>query len=372
MVQKGMEGVEAAESALGYIQGHQGILQYRGYNIQDLAKHSHFEETTYLLLYGHLPMKKKLEDFHRRLRQEYDIPKEMYGFIRKLLKQGNPMQSLRTAVSALAHYDADAENIAPEATERISINLIAKFPTLIANIEHARNGKPFLKPKKEYSIAENFLFMLHGKKPVSLAAKTLDLCLVLHAEHGFNASTFAARVATSTLTDFYSAIVAAIGTLKGPLHGGANEQVMHMLQQIKKVERAEAYVMEKLAKHEKIPGIGHRVYKVKDPRTHILQEYAGKLCKETGKEEYYKILLKIEEVMLREKNLYPNVDFFSGLVYDALSIPMHLYPSLFAMSRIAGWCAHVREQYADNRLIRPIERYIGPRDKAYQHIIERV
>lgn len=369
-VSKGLEGIVALESSICFIDGLKGQLAYRGYDINALAKHSNFEEVCFLLLSGKLPNHHELQEFSNGLKEERALPKPVLEAMTRLPKDSIPMVVLRTAVSLLSHYDPEAEDMSETANFRKSIRLISRIATIVATWVRIREGHAPLTPRNDFRHAQNFLYLMNGEDPDPMQQKALDLYLVLVAEHELNASTFAARETAATLSDIYSAIVSAIGCLKGPLHGGANEAAMKMLLEIETPERAEKYVLDKLAKKEKIMGFGHRVYKTKDPRAAHLRE----MCRELSSKfnaPWYAIQTKMEEVLLREKNLHANVDFYSASVFYLAGIPMDLYPPLFAVSRIPGWCAHVLEQYRDNRLIRPRAKYIGPTNLSYIPIEKR-
>ena len=374
-IARGLEGIYVAESGLGFIDGKKGILRYCGYPIQELVANSNYEETTWLLWNKKLPKKAELKKFDQQLKKQRSLPKLMLEIIPKVVKQRKditPMDALRTGVSALGVlFDSD---ISPKALQKKAIDITAKLPTIIATFHRLRTGKKPVAPNPKLNHAANFLYMLTGKVPSPEAAKIFDKCIVMHAEHGFNASTFSARVTCSTLSDLHSAITSAIGTLKGPLHGGANMAALKQIKEIGKPERAEKNVMSKLAKKERIMGFGHRVYKVKDPRARILEKYAGQLAKKSKEPHLFAIQQKVQEVVEREKGhkgIYANVDFFSGTTYYYLGIPADLYPTIFAMSRVAGWIAHCFEQFADNRLIRPRGAYVGPEKRKYVQIDQR-
>ncbi|HYE96824.1 MAG TPA: citrate synthase [Rubricoccaceae bacterium] len=370
---KGLEGVIALDSELCFIDGAAGELVYRGYEIDDLARNTTFEEVAYLLWHGELPTQAQLDDLNAQLRAERPIPADLLDHLRHHTpKDVAPMHAFRTAVSMLAHYDDEAEDMSPEANLRKSIRLTAKMPTILAAFDRIRKGKEPVAPKQEGSTAFDFLHMLNGEEPGPSAERIFDAALVLHAEHGLNASTFTARVIGSTLADIYSAITGAMGALKGPLHGGANIEVMEMLLEMDRSgETAESYVRRKLANKEKIMGIGHRVYKTLDPRAAILRELLVGLSEEKGEMKWLEMSDTIREVVENEKGLSPNVDFYSASVYYLLGIETDLYTPIFAVSRITGWSAHLLEQWQDNRLIRPREAYVGPRGKTVQPIEAR-
>jgi citrate synthase len=367
----GLEGIVAAESRISDVNGDKGELIYSGYDIHDLAEHSTFEEVVYLLWHGELPTKTELQNLKQRLSDETSLPTPIQDLIGSIPQKANPMDMLRTVVSALSLYDPDGPDMSEEANERKAIRLTAKFPTIVTTFQRVRNGLKPIEPRKDLSIAGNFLFTLRGEEPDEISTRTMDVALILHADHELNASTFAARVTTATLSDMYSAIVSAIGTLKGPLHGGANEGVIKNLLEIGSVDKVEAWVKQALVEKKKIMGFGHRVYHTEDPRATHLREMSRKLGERTGEKKWYEMSVKMEEVMMREKHLNPNVDFYSASTYYALGIPTDLFTPIFACSRISGWTAHVLEQYKNNRLIRPRAEYIGPRGLKYVPIEER-
>ncbi len=368
---KGLEGVVAASTAISYIDGAHGRLFYRGIDIDDLAKNSTFEETTALLWYGKLPTKSQLESFERKFVRDRQIPNEVLALMMAMPKKTTPMEVLRTAVSALSAYDPEDLDNSLEANVHKSIRLTASLPTIVAAWDRIRNNQWPIMPSTSLSHAANFLYMLSGKEPDSKAAEVLDTCLILHADHGLNASTFSARITASTLSDLHSAIVSAIGTLKGPLHGGANEQVMRMLLEIGQPDRVDQYIRGALNAKKKIMGFGHRVYKANDPRASWLQQLSRELAQASGNQKWYQMSERIRALVQEAKPLPVNVDFYSASVYYTLGIPIDLFTPIFAISRVAGWTAHVYEQYSDNRLIRPESEYIGPMDVAYVPIAER-
>ncbi len=360
---RGLEGVIALESEICFIDGQKGELVYRGYDIEDLGANVGFEEVLYLLWNGKLPDRNELEALNRQLRSEREVPQPVLNSLKHVPANADATAVLRTAVSSLAFHDPEAEDMSPEANYRKAIRITARIPTLIAAFDRARKGLEIVRPTKTNSTAYDFLYMLNGKEPGEAAVRTFDAALVLHAEHGLNASTFAARVIASTLSDIYSAVTGALGALKGPLHGGANVNVMKMLLEIDRAGADPAeYVRERLARKERIMGFGHRVYKVLDPRAAILREMLLDLSEETGNRKWYEISTAIKNTVEQEKGLYPNVDYFSASVYYMLGIDIDLYTPIFGMSRIAGWTAHVLEQWKDNRLIRPRAEYVGPRN----------
>jgi len=376
MASKGLEGVIAAETAISEVNGERGRLIYGGYLIEDLAEHACFEEVCHLLWYGELPTEAQLQSLRARLFEGAAVPEPVLELVRRSPRGTHPMASLRTAVSALAAYDPDAEDIGQAANDRKAVRLTAQTVTLTAAIERLRNGRAPIAPRADLGLAGNLLHMLSGEAPEPLQERIIDAALTLHAEHGMNASTFAARVTAGTLSDMHSAMTSAIGTLKGQLHGGANEQVMRMLLAIGTPDRAEAYVHEALGRGEKIMGFGHRVYRTLDPRAPLLKKLAEQLNRERGDAPWLQISETIQRVMAevmerKGKQVYPNVDFFSASVYYTLGIPLDLFTNLFACARMAGWTAHVIEQLQDNRLIRPGSRYVGPGDRKVVPIAQR-
>ncbi|HMP41519.1 MAG TPA: citrate synthase [Roseiflexaceae bacterium] len=368
---KGLEGIIAASTAISRIDGINGRLYYRGLDINDLAEHSTFEETTALLWYGKLPTRAQLDSFNQKFVTNRQIPNEVLALLMAMPRKTAPMEVLRTAISALSAYDPEDLDNSLEANVHKSIRLTASMPTVVAAWERIRNGQWPVMPSLNLGHAANFLYMMTGREPDPRAARVLDTCLILHADHGLNASTFSARITASTLSDLHSAIVSAIGTLKGPLHGGANEQVMRMLLEIGEADRVEQYIRGALNAKKKIMGFGHRVYKADDPRAAWLQRLSSDLAETTGTRRWYEISERIRVFVQDSKPLPVNVDFYSASVYYTLGIPIDLFTPIFAISRVAGWTAHVYEQYSDNRLIRPESEYIGPMDVTYQPIEER-
>lgn len=370
---RGLEGVIALETELSFIDGAAGELIYRGYDILDLARNTTFEEVTYLLWNGKLPNQAELDELNRELRANRAVPDQIIDMLqRNTSASTDPMAVLRTAVSALAGFDEEADDPSHEANYRKSLRLTAQAPTVIAAFDRIRKGKEPIAPSGEGSLAYDFLYMLNGEAPGERAEEIMDVALVLHAEHGLNASTFTARVIGSTLSDMYSAIAGAIGALKGPLHGGANAAVMGMLLEIDSAgDDPREYVRRKLAARERIMGMGHRVYKTIDPRATILGGMLEGLSREKGEMKWYEMSLAIQEVVMEEKKLNANVDFFSASVYYLLGIERDLYTPIFAISRMAGWTAHLLEQWSDNRLIRPRAAYVGPKGLTVQPIAER-
>jgi citrate synthase len=354
---KGLANTIAAETQASFIDGAKGVLEYVGYDIDSLARNSTFEETVFLLWNRRLPTTVELAALSAELRAEYHLPEPVWQMIRETPRTAHPMHMLRTLVSALGMFDPEADTNTPEANWRKSVRLLAKTPTIVANFDRHRKGKPLVRPDASMDMATNFLNMLNGARPTVAVAKALDVCLILHADHGLNASTFAARVTISTLSDMYSAITTAIGTLKGPLHGGANEEVMHMLNEIGTMDNVEPYIKERLARKDRIMGFGHRVYKAYDPRAGYLKTFAKQIATDTGNQGLYEMSTKIEDIMKAEvaaKGIYPNVDFFSATTYHSIGIDLDIFTCMFAISRISGWTAHCMEQLAANRLIRPM------------------
>jgi citrate synthase len=358
----GLEDIVATSSAICYLDGDRGILAYCGYDIHDLAEKATFEEVCYLLWQRRLPTRAELGDLQTQLTAARALPEPVLRLLRGLPAEDS-MDLLRTLTSALGHYDPEAHDQSPAANYRKAVRLTAQISSLVATMGRVRAGGSPLQPDPVYTHAANFLYMLTGERPSGLGTRAFDVALILHADHELNASTFAARVAAATLTDMHSAIVAAIGTLKGPLHGGANADVMRMLLEIgpgAPPEKAEEVVRAKLARKEKIPGFGHRVYHTEDPRATHLREMSRDLGQRAGQPAWYEISQRIEALLKAEKKLNPNVDFYSASTYYALGIPIELFTPIFAVSRISGWTAHVLEQYSNNRLIRPRAEYIGP------------
>ncbi len=368
---KGLEGVVAGDSSICSVQGDVGKLYYRGYSIGDLAANCSFEEVTYLLLYTRLPTKQELKAFRKTLVGQMKLPKHVLAVLKKLPKETTPMEALRTGISALSVKEPEALGRPVEEQLPICVNLIAKFPAVVAAYHRIRNGQKPVSPKKSMGYAANFLYLLNGRAPTPEEESVVDADFVLHAEHSFNASTFAVRVTVSTLSDMYSAMTTGIGVLKGPLHGGAAQEVMVMLEKIDNPDKVDSFVRDALVKHEKIMGIGHRIYKVYDPRAKIIKARVEALSRQKGDTRWYTMLVKIEEIMAREKHLYPNVDFYSAVVYKLLGLPIDMYSPMFAIARSAGWSAHAVEQYSDNRLIRPVDHYVGPIDLQFVPINER-
>ncbi|HEU4463832.1 MAG TPA: citrate/2-methylcitrate synthase [Gemmatimonadota bacterium] len=368
----GLEGVVVAESEISYVDGQEGRLVYRGFSIEDLAERSTFEETTKLLLDGELPSEPELAAFRAALAAERSLDERTLETIRGFPADAEPMAALRTTVSALGMVDPDRGDDGQEATRRKAIRLIARLPMIVAACDRARRGEEPVPPRGDLGHAASFLHQLRGEAPDPDDARILDVCLILHAEHGMNASTFSARVTAATLSDIHSAVTSAIGTLKGPLHGGANQEVMKMLLEIdaRGIEPA-AHVREILAGGRKVMGFGHRVYRTMDPRAPILRSFSRSLGERAGDLRWYRMSEEIVETMRTAKGIDPNVDFFSASTYHALGIPADLFTPLFAIARVSGWAAHVEAQYARNRLIRPRAKYVGKRDLRYVPIGQR-
>lgn len=356
----GLEDVIAGQSEICFIDGKEGRLLYRGYDITDLAEHATFEEVAYLLWYGRLPNRAELDRITSDLARNRAVPAEVLDLVRRAPRASHAMAVLRSAVSQLGVLDPEADDDSREANLRKAVRLVAQTGTLVAAIGRVRQGQEPIAPNPDLGLAADFLRMLTGREPSPEDARIFDVCLILHADHELNASTFAARVTCATLADIYSAVTSAIGALKGPLHGGANENVMKMLHEIGSVDRVEPWLENALANKVKVPGFGHRVYKTEDPRATILRRYSKELGERRGETKWYEMLVRLQALMQEKKGLYPNVDLYSGSVYDALGIPMEIYTPIFAFSRMSGWTAHVLEQYSDNRIIRPRAEYVGP------------
>ncbi|HEY2789963.1 MAG TPA: citrate synthase [Gaiellales bacterium] len=367
----GLEGVVVARSRLCSIDGHNGILIYSGYDVGDLAEHSSYEEVCFLTLHGRLPLREEMDEFAADLIAHRELSDETDSVVDMLATHAAPMEMLRTAVSSDSFDDPDKDSNAADANIRKATRLIAKMPTMVARYHRRRNGLEPIPPDPSLSHAANFLHMLNGEPVSEAAAKTFDVALILHADHEMNASTFTARVIASTLSDMHSAITGAIGALKGPLHGGANEQVMRLLQSIPADASVEDEIRARLDRKDRIMGFGHRVYKTWDPRAVILKRFSKELGEEAGDPRWYDMSERIEHTVVAEKGLYPNVDFYSASTYHYLGIDTGLFTPIFAMSRVVGWAAHVIEQHADNRLIRPSSEYVGPSARVYEPIERR-
>ncbi len=371
---RGLEGVIAAESALTYIDGQKGILAYVGIPIEELAEHSTFEETAFLLLHRRLPTRSELQQFSEELIRQRPLSAPIVDILKVLPRQAPPMALLRTAISVLGHFDPTADDVSLSALREKAITLIAQMATVTAAIGRLRKNQEIIPPDPTLPHSANFLYMLTGKRPDAAAARIFDVALILQADHEFPASTFASLVVASTLSDVYSAICAALGALKGPLHGGANEQVIRMILEIGDPSRAEPYIREKLARHERIMGFGHRVYKTYDPRARILKRYLQELVDQIGDPRLFEIEQIVEKTVidaLGTKGIFPNIDFYSGTVCYYLGIEPELLTPIFAVSRIAGWMAHIIEYVSDNRLFRPTTRYVGPPVGTYVPLTQR-
>lgn len=372
----GLAGVPAAKSRVSYVDGEKGILEYRGIRIEELAQKSSFIETAYLLIWGKLPTQEELEDFETEIRYHRRIKYHIRDMMKCFPGTGHPMDALQTSAAALGLFYSRRALDNPNYIRAAVVRLLAKIPTMVAAFHMIRKGNDPIQPNDDLNYAGNFLYMLTERKPDPLAAQVFDVCLTLHAEHTMNASTFSARVTASTLTDPYAVIASAVGTLAGPLHGGANEEVLNMLEEIGSIENVRPFVERCLANKQKIMGFGHRVYKVKDPRATILQELAEHLFAKMGHDEYYDVAVELERVVEdyigREKGIYPNVDFYSGLLYRKLGIPADLFTPIFAIARVAGWLAHWKEQLTVNKIYRPTQIYVGDHNLTYIPMLERV
>lgn len=370
----GLEGIPATQSNISYVDGQQGILEYRGINVEELCKHSNFLETSHLLIFGELPKATEVSRFEYDVLYRRRIKYRIRDMIKCFPDNGHPMDALQSCVAALGMFYPLGDLRNADFIYGAATRLLAKVPTMVAAFNMMRMGNDPVIPRDDLGYSANFLYMLNEIVPDPIAAHVFDVCLILHAEHTVNASTFSALVTASTLTDAYTVLSSAIGTLSGPLHGGANEQVMRMLEEIGSIENVRPYLEAKLERKEKIMGFGHRVYKVKDPRASILQEQVKILFDKFGHDPYYDIAIELERVAsekLSERGIYANVDFYSGLVYKKLGIPMDLFTPIFAIARVPGWLAHWKEQLADNRLFRPTQVYTGLHDVSYTPISDR-
>lgn len=367
----GLRGVVVGTSTVSDVVGDKGQLIYQGYDIHDLAKNSTFEEVAFLLWNKRLPKQSELDELKSAIGASYRVPEEVLEVLRRTPADADPTDVLRTAISALEFYDSNARDISLPVSRQTAIKLTAQFPTLVAASDRLKRGLEPVEPLPEENIATNFLYMLKGEKPSEHDARLFDVCLILHADHELNASTFTARVVAGTLATVYASVVAAIGALSGPLHGGANTNVMKTLLEIGELDRVEEFLMSALAAKRKIMGFGHAVYKTEDPRATHLRQFSKEAGERAGNTKWHEMSRKLEELMMREKGLYPNVDFYSASTYYMMGIPLELYTPIFAVSRITGWTAHILEQYADNKLIRPRAEYVGPRDVPYVPIGKR-
>jgi citrate synthase len=370
----GLEGIPAAESSISFVNGQKGLLEYRGIRIEELAEKSSFLETAYLLIWGQLPTKEELKSFEEEVRMHRRIKYRIRDMMKSFPESGHPMDALQASAAALGLFYSRRDLHNPVYIRDAVVRLLATIPTMVAAFQLMRKGNDPVRPKDELDYAGNFLYMLNEKDPDPLAARIFDVCLVLHAEHTMNASTFSARVTASTLTDPYAVVASAVGTLGGPLHGGANEEVIQMLEDIGSIEKVRPYIEDCIQRKAKIMGFGHRVYKVKDPRATILQDLAEQLFAKFGHDEYYDIALEMERVVeekLAHKGIYPNVDFYSGLVYRKMGITTDLFTPIFAIARVAGWLAHWKEQLEENRIFRPTQVYKGNHEVVYTPIEKR-
>jgi citrate synthase len=371
----GLADVPAARSSICFIDGDIGILEYRGYPIEALAERSTFEETSYLLLWGKLPTRIELEKFTRDLATHRDVRFRLIDLLKCLPDTGHPMEALQAAMAALGMFYPDRDPMNPTDRYNSAVRLIAKAPTLVAAYHRLSHGKEYIPPREDLTHAENFLYMVSGEVPEPDVARVMDICFILHAEHSMNASTFAGRVTASTLADPYTVVSSAIGALTGPLHGGANEQVIHMLQQIGEIEKVRPYIEDLIQRKQKIMGVGHRIYKVKDPRALVLQKLAAQMIAKRGTNPLLVVAQEVEKVVaehLAPKKIFPNVDFYSGVVYEAMGMPASLFTPVFAIARVTGWLAHWLEQLEDNRIYRPSQIYTGTHNEPYVPIDERV
>ena len=367
----GLRGVVAAKSTMSKVNGEDGILIYQGYNIHDLAENSTFEETVFLLWNGRLPKQDELDSLKSELRANYSIPSEIVDSMKSYPKDAQPMDVLRTAVSTLAFYDEAGRNTDVDNATRAAVRLTAKFPTIVAAWERIRNGNEPVEPNSDLDIAANFLYMMRGEMPEDSESRMLDVCLILHADHGFNASTFTSRVVSGTLADMYGAVTAGIAALAGPLHGGANTAVMKALKEIGSIENVEPWLDDMFANKRKVMGIGHAVYKTEDPRATWLRRFSEQMGEVKGDSKWFDMSSKLEKLVKDAKGLNPNVDFYSASTYYMMGIPLDLYTPIFAISRISGWTGHILEQYKENKLIRPRAEYVGEWDLKYVPIDER-
>ena len=371
----GLEGVPATLSSISYVDGQKGLLEYRGISIEELAVKSSFLETSYLLIWGVLPTKEELEAFEHEIRYHRRIKYRIRDMMKCFPERGHPMDALQASAAALGLFYSRRALANPAYIREAVVRLLAKIPTMVAAFQQMRRGNDPVRPRDDLDYSANFLYMLNEQEPDPLLARIFDTCLTLHAEHTINASTFSAMVTASTLTDPYGVIASAVGTLAGPLHGGANEEVIEMLEQIGSVENVRPFVEKSVANKDKIMGFGHRVYKVKDPRATILQRLAEQLFENFGRDDYYDIAVELEEVVeekLGHKGIYANVDFYSGLVYRKMGIPIDLFTPVFAIARVAGWLAHWKEQLEANRIYRPTQIYTGTHGVPYIAIEERL
>ena len=368
---EGLRGVVAAQSAIGDVNGEEGILIYQGYNIHDLAEHSSFEEVVFLVWNGRLPKTDELEELKQRLRRNYEVPAAVIDLMKQFPKTADPMDVLRTAVSALDFYDENGHGTDRDHAVKAAVRITGQIGTIAAAWDRIRNGKEVIAPDTNLSIAENFLYMLRGERADADEEHMFDVCLILHADHELNASTFTTRVVSGTLAGMYGAVTAGIAALAGPLHGGANTNVMKMLIGIGDLDKVDGWVDQALAEKKKIMGIGHAVYKTEDPRATWLRKYSKHMAEKKGESKWFDMSQRIEQLMHEKKGMYPNVDFYSASTYYLMGIALDMYTPIFAVSRISGWTGHILEQYSHNKLIRPRAEYIGARDLVYVPISER-
>lgn len=367
----GLRGVVAAQSSIGDVDGEQGILIYQGYNIHDLAEHSTFEEVVFLLWNGRLPNRGELDELTAAFRANYSVPAEVIAMMKTFPTDSDPMDVLRTAVSSLDFYDKDGHRTDRDHAHAAAVKLTGQIGTIAAAWDRIRTGKDVIAPDSSLSIAENFLYMLRGERPDPDEARMFDVCLILHADHELNASTFTTRVVSGTLAGMYGAVTAGIAALAGPLHGGANTNVMKMLIEIGSLDAVDAWVDKALEEKRKIMGIGHAVYKTEDPRATWLRRYSRTMAEKKGEMKWFEMSQRIEQLMLEKKGMHPNVDFYSASTYYLMGIALDMYTPIFAVSRISGWTGHILEQYANNKLIRPRAEYVGERGLTYVPINER-
>jgi citrate synthase len=370
VVTRGLRDVAAAETKISFVDP-MGALYYLGYNIDALVEHVCYEEVVYLLLTGKLPTKNELDQLRGQLISEMQLPEAVINSIKSFPVSSHPMEVLRTEISHLSMYDPDGDSTSEQAISRQAIRLVAKVPAIVAAIHRSRSNQLPVAPNPEIGFSENFLYLFRGKPADSEEKEAIDRYMTLHADHGFNASTFAARVTASTNSDMYSAVTCAVGTLKGPLHGGASEKVMYMLDNINTEEEVEAYIQGMLDDQKKIMGFGHRVYRAEDPRTKHLRELAEDLCRRTNTKNLYKLCVRIENVVHEKKKIFPNVDFYAAVTLNALGVPFQFVTPFFASSRVSGWTAHIMEQYKDAVLLRPTSKYIGEYGRPFIPIEKR-
>ena len=368
---EGLRGVVAAQSAIGDVNGEQGILIYQGYNIHDLAEHSTFEEVVFLLWNGRLPKADELAELKERLRRNYEVPADVITMMKTFPKDADPMDVLRTAVSSLDFYDKNGHGTDRDHAVKAAVRITGQIGTIAAAWDRIRNGKEPIAPDQNLSIAENFLYMLRGERADQDEEHIFDVCLILHADHELNASTFTTRVVAGTLAGMYGAVTAGIAALAGPLHGGANTNVMKMLLEINDPAKIDTWLDQALAEKRKIMGIGHAVYKTEDPRATWLRRYSKHMGEKKGEMKWFEMSQRIERLMHEKKGMFPNVDFYSASTYYLMGIPLDLYTPIFAVSRISGWTGHILEQYGHNKLIRPRAEYIGARDLKYTPVADR-